>query len=133
MDNMERIDRSPLAIYRDYLAKGELAYQVVRETGQIVYFPRVIAPESGSLTLDWHVSSGNGTVYATTVMHRRDELDQNLVLVDMDEGFRVLSRVVNCDPLDIKIGDRVSATIFRDSNDIPIPVFEQQRRNAHET
>ena len=61
--------QSPLAVYQSHLEKGELAYQWSPEAGRAVFFPRLVCPYTGSNKLEWRVSPGLGTVYATTVVH----------------------------------------------------------------
>ena len=100
--------QSPLAIYQSYLDKGELAYQWSPAAGRAVFYPRVVCPYSGSTELEWRVASGLGTVYATTVTHPFQAGEPyNIVLVDCDEGFRMMSRVEGIDPMAVKIGMRV--------------------------
>jgi len=91
---MERIAESPLAVYQAHLEKGELAYQWSPDAQQAVFYPRVICPFTGSDRLEWRVSAGLGTVYATTVTHpAREGEPYNVALIDCDEGFRLMSRV----------------------------------------
>ena len=71
---------SPLALFRDYLQRGELAYQFDAASGQPVFFPRVIAPGTGN-AVEWRVSGGKGTVHAATVISPRGEPPYNVVLV----------------------------------------------------
>jgi len=72
--------------------------------------------------LQWRVSAGLGTVYAVTVAHPRDASDPyNIVLVDLDEGFRMMSAVTGDEPVPIVIGARVEVA-WRDG-DPPVPVF----------
>ena len=49
--------------------QGELAYQWSPEANRAVFYPRVVCPYSGSDRLEWRVSTGLGTVYATTVTY----------------------------------------------------------------
>src|SRR5206468_5405796 len=60
---------SPLATYISHLEKGDLAYQFSPAADRAVFFPRVICPFTGSDKLEWRVSKGRGTVYATTIVH----------------------------------------------------------------
>ena len=57
--------------------------------------------------------SGGGTVYSTTVVRRKsaDGGDYNVCLVDLAEGPRMMSRVVNVPPAEVKIGMAVRARI----------------------
>lgn len=116
------LDQSPLGTYLEHLKKGELAYQVTA-SGEAVFYPRVVAPVTGG-DLDWRVSKGLGTVYSTTVVHYRDEPPLNVVLIDMDEGFRLMSRVEDIDPMHVKIGMRVKFRVHPgDAKQPPYPVF----------
>jgi uncharacterized OB-fold protein len=57
-------------------------------------------------------------------VYYKDEQPLNVALIDMDEGFRLMSRVEDIDPLQVKIGMRVK---FRahpgDQKQPPYPVF----------
>jgi hypothetical protein len=112
---------SPGATYAAHCARGELAYQVDVETGAAVFFPRVMAPGTGA-ALAWRVSAGLGTVYATTVVHTKGEAPHNVALVDVDEGFRMMSRIEGIDPMEVKIGMRVRVRMH--PGEPPYPVFD---------
>ena len=121
---MERIAQSPLAVYQAHLEKGELAYQWSPEAQKAVFYPRVICPYTGSDRLEWRVSAGLGTVYATTVTHPRDGAPYNVALIDLDEGFRLMSRVEEVAPEAVAIGMRVRFRVHRPKGDEPpYPVF----------
>ncbi len=121
---MERIAQSPLAIYEQHLEAGELAYQWSPEAGRAVFYPRVLCPFTGSDRLEWRLSKGLGTVYATTVVHPRDGEPYNVALIDIDEGFRLMSRVEEVPPQEVTIGMRVKFRTHRPGGDEPpCPVF----------
>ncbi len=120
----DAITQSPLEIYMEHCRKGELAYQVCEDDGKPVFFPRVISPGSGSKNLTWHVSKGLGTVYATTTIYRREQKPYNVALIEIDEGFRMMSRVEDIDPEQVKVGMRVKVRIYEgDEKSGPYPVF----------
>ena len=121
---MDRIAQSPLTVYQSYLDRGELAYQWSPEAKRAVFFPRVICPFTGSDRLEWRVSAGLGTVYATTVTHPREGDAYNVALIDCDEGFRLMSRVEDVAPEAVTIGMRVKFRVHRPGADEPAyPVF----------
>jgi uncharacterized protein len=122
---MERMAESPLAVYQAHLEKGELAYQWSIEAQKAVFYPRVICPFTGSNRLEWRVSSGLGTVYATATVHpAREGAPYDVALIDCDEGFRLMSRVEDLAPEAVKIGMRVKFRIDRPGGDeAPYPVF----------
>ena len=115
---------SPYATYLSHLEKGELAYQFSSAADRAVFFPRVLCPYSGSDKLEWRVSKGRGTVYATTIVHPAEGAPFNVALIDVEEGFRLMSRVEDVAPDAVKIGMRVKFRVHKPGgeND-PIPVF----------
>jgi uncharacterized OB-fold protein len=96
-----------------YLRAGRLMIQRSRSTGDYVFYPRLIAPRSGADDLEFVEVSGFGTIYSTTTMRRpaKHGGDYNASVVDLDEGVRMLTRVVDCAPDEVHIGMRVQATI----------------------
>jgi Predicted nucleic-acid-binding protein containing a Zn-ribbon len=117
-------ESSPLARFRDHLQRGELAYQFDTASGQPVFYPRVLGPGTGTPDLEWRVSEGGGTVYAVTVISPRGEPPYNVVLVDMDEGFRLMSRVEEVPADAVHIGMRVRSRVHTPGDGAsPYPVF----------
>ena len=123
---LARATESPMSVYRRHLAQGELAYQYSLEANAPFFYPRVVCPYTGSDQLEWRVSSGLGTVYAATVVHAAKDARYNVVLVELDEGFRLLSRVDGVSPESVAIGLRVKVRIHTpaNANEEPYPVFE---------
>jgi uncharacterized OB-fold protein len=116
--------QSPFRVYLDHLERGELAYQFSLAAGRPVFFPRVLCPFTGSDQLEWRVSAGIGSVYATTVVHPPEGAPYNVALIDCDEGFRMMSRVEEVAPDKVRIGMRVRFRLHRPGGDEPpYPVF----------
>ena len=121
---MQTQTQSPLKTYLDHLERGELAYQFSPTADRAVFYPRVLCPFTGSDQLEWRVSTGAGTVYATTVVHPQEGAPFNVALIDCDEGFRLTSRVEDIAPDDVKIGMRVRFRVHRPGGEEPpCPVF----------
>ena len=121
---MARLERSPLSEYQAHLDKGELAYQWSPAAGRAVFYPRVLCPFTGSERLEWRVSQGLGTVHATSVVFPREGAPYNVALIDMDEGFRLMSRVEEVPPEAVGIGLRVRFRVHRPGGEEPAyPVF----------
>ena len=115
---------SPLGAYLDHLRRGELAYQFSAAANAAVFYPRVICPFTGSDDLQWRISKGLGTVYATTVVTPQKGDPYNVALIDLDEGFRLMSRVEDIPPLDVRIGMRVKFRVHAaEGDEPPYPVF----------
>ena len=121
---MPAASASPLTTYIEHLKRGELGYQFSPSLNKAVFYPRVIAPVTGADDLEWRVSKGLGTVHATTVVHPQQGAPYNVCLVDVDEGFRMMSRVEDIDPKAVKIGLRVAFRVHTPGGDEdPYPVF----------
>ena len=121
----ERAEQSPLAVFQQHCADGELGYQV-DEAGNAIYYPRMCAPGSGSTQLSWKVSKGLGTVYATTTVFPRGGEPYDVSLIDVDEGFRMMARVENLDPMAVVIGMRVKVRMVDGGEEGPAyPVFDR--------
>src|SRR3982074_269580 len=121
---MLKATESPLTTYIAHLKRGELGYQFSPSLGQAVFYPRVIAPKTGKADLEWRVSKGLGTVHATTVVHPQKGDPYNVALIDVDEGFRMMSRVEDIAPTQVRIGMRVKfRTHPAEGDESPYPVF----------
>lgn len=102
---------APAQEYRSRLAAGELVFQRCARCGQAVFYPRVGCPGCGARELRWERSAGDGVLYSITVIHPRDGEPHNVALVDLDEGFRIMSRLVGPGWEGAVIGDRMRARI----------------------
>ncbi len=112
---------SPWGVYQQFCEEGKLAYQVT-PSGQAVFFPRVVAPLTGE-TLTWRISKGEGQVYSSTVIHAKGLDPYNVALIDLDEGFRMMSRVEEIAPYEVSIGMRVKLKMSKDKDGKALPVF----------
>ncbi|MBK7948810.1 MAG: OB-fold domain-containing protein [Deltaproteobacteria bacterium] len=82
-------------------------------------------------SLDWHpkAMSGRGTVYAFILSKhptRPDDAPRLVVLVDLEEGVRMVSNLVDVDVRDVRIGMSVEA-IFRVVDGATLPLFRMAR------
>jgi uncharacterized OB-fold protein len=115
---------SPTEQYIDYCRRGVLGYQFCTASAKAVFYPRLFSPVSVNSPLEWRTSKGLGTVYATTVVYRRNEPPYNVAMIDLDEGFRIMSRVEDIDPESVEIGMRVKLRMHPGTEkQPPYPVF----------
>ena len=107
---------SPAAAFADACRRERLLYGWDPRERRALFPPRALPG------LEWRESTGEGTVYSTTVVRRRGEPPHNLALIDLYEGFRLMSRVDGLAPEAVRIGLRVRLA-FDGSQDPPLPVF----------
>lgn len=103
MQELDR-DKVPARVYAQYLEAGKLAFQLCNDCEASIFYPRVLCPVCGGTSLQWQESTGYGTVYATTAIYRKDAEPYNVTLVDLDEGFRLMSRIEGIPATEIEIG-----------------------------
>jgi uncharacterized OB-fold protein len=114
---------TPTAItqpFWDALRQHKVRLQKCRGCARLIHYPRSRCPNCLSDRLDWTDVSGNGAVYTFTIARRatapqfQDEIPQRIAIVQLDEGPRLTTTLVNVEDADIKVGMRVR------------PVFEDQ-------
>jgi uncharacterized OB-fold protein len=115
------------AQYQQALDEGRFVLQRCGGCEEAVHYPREVCPHCGSDDLSFVPAQGMGTVYAVTTVRRKAEAggDLNVSLIDLDEGPRLMSRVANVPPDQVRIGLRVRARITRDQGH-SLLVFDAQ-------
>ena len=108
--------------YFDALAQGVFEIPRCRDCQKFHFFPRVCCPHCGSQALEWVAPSGKGVVYSVTIVRARQGDDYTVVLVDLEEGPRLMSRVVDMPVEKVAIGMPVQARIDQ-VEDEPLLVF----------
>jgi uncharacterized OB-fold protein len=103
----------PFAQFQGYLTAGRFMIQRSRSTGEYTFYPRTLLPGLGLEDLEWVPASGNGHVYATTTLRRALDRggDFNISIVQLEEGPRVTTRIVDVEPDKVRIGMPVLARI----------------------
>lgn len=126
MTQPTKAEPGPQAAFEAHLAAGRFMLQRARETGEYVFYPKVMAP-SGAMDLEWVAASGLGTVYSITVTRRRDG-SENVALIDLDEGVRMIATVAGVES--VPIGTRVRARIEARPAAAPRVVFDPAEASA---
>lgn len=93
-----------------------LLIQKCSSCGEYQFYPRHICIHCGADTVEWVEASGKGTVHTFTVIHQqgmpgwRDEVPFVAAIIDLAEGVRMTSNVVDVAPTDVTIGMSVEVT-----------------------
>lgn len=106
----------------DAAAEGKLLIGRCRTTGQHFYYPRAVSPFALNGEVDFVEAKGTGTLYSYSTMRRGENTPYVLAYVTLDEGPAVLTNIVDCDPDQIKIGDRMRVK-FIETKGPPVPGF----------
>jgi uncharacterized OB-fold protein len=94
-------------------APSPLHFQRCAACTAAVHPPRTLCPRCGATSLAWKETAAAGTVYSTTAVHTREET-YNVALVDLDEGYRVMTTVRGTEPDAVPIGARVQGRVEDD-------------------
>ncbi len=118
------------APFWDATRRRELLVQWCNSCDHAVFYPREVCPTCLGDDLEWRTAAGTGTVYAVTVEHKpmdprmRDQAPYAIALVDLEEGVRMMTNVVGCDPDSVTAGMPVRVTWEALSDGRNLPQFE---------
>lgn len=94
-----------------------------------IFYPRKNCPECWSSNLDWRESSGKAKVFSYSVTYEgvesmfQEELPIILAWVDLPEGVRLNTNILDCDPDDVKFGMDVEVVFKEATDEITMPYF----------
>lgn len=94
------------------------------------YPPATLCSNCGGTDLVWQDASGRGTVYAHGRLARpyhprhKDRLPLVLAQVDIDEGLRLMTNLVDVSPEAVRVGDKVEVGFETFPDGGVIPVFK---------
>ena len=115
--------------YWEGCGRGEIVLQRCGACAKVQHRPRAICASCLSDDIEHFVASGRGQVYTYTVTHQnnargfREACPYVLAYVELDEGPRLLTNVVGCDPESVRIGMPVVADFTPPEEDLAVPRF----------
>ena len=113
----------------DATRNGKLLVQICEDCNARIFFPRKQCPDCWSVNLDWMEASGKAEIYAFSVTYEgveavfRDDLPIVLAWVDLPEGIRMQTNIIDCDPESIEIGQQVEVVFKKVTDEITLPYF----------
>ncbi|MFQ5477439.1 MAG: Zn-ribbon domain-containing OB-fold protein [Candidatus Binatia bacterium] len=111
--------------------KGELRFQRCSNCGVWRHVPREICAACGSWAWSWEKSGGRGRVFTWTIAERalhpgfKDHTPYAPVVVEMEEGPRLLSEVKDCGPPELEIGMEVEVVFDEVTAEVTLPRFRR--------
>ena len=111
--------------------RGELMVQRCLDCEGYVFIPQPACTHCLSENMEWVQSSGKGVIHTFAIVHRgptppfRDRAPYVPVIVELEEGPRMPSNLVECepDPENIKVGMAVEVVFQALDDNITIPYF----------
>jgi uncharacterized OB-fold protein len=115
------------AAFWDAASESRLVAQRCAECQRLRHPPRPMCPYCGSLAVELTELSGHGVVYSYAVVHhpqhRAFEYPVVVVLVDLDEGVRLLSNLTDVPTADLRIGMPVEVHFVPTVGGMAVPQF----------
>lgn len=110
--------------------EGRLLLQRCRCCERLQFYPRTICAHCHSAAPEWVEAAGLGSIASFTVVRRAISPDgvapYVIALVDLAEGPRMMTRIVACQPEELRIGRAVRLRFESWADDTPMPVFTLQ-------
>ncbi len=99
------------------------------DCGRPHHYPRPFCPFCWSERVEWEQASGRGTLYTYSTVYVNDmppfneQLPYVAAVVDLEEGPRVMTNLVDCDPAELRVGQDVEVTYRQITEEFTVPVF----------
>jgi uncharacterized OB-fold protein len=112
----------------DAAGEGRLVLPRCDMCATVIWYPRAFCPACGSSSVSWIDAAGTGYVYSCTVVRKgqgayREAAPYVVAYVELDEGPRMMTNVVDCDPDAVAIGMRVEVTFDATDKGTALPRF----------
>ncbi len=114
--------------------RRELRFQRCTACGAWRHVPREMCAGCGAFDWEWARSGGRGTVFTWTTVVRAlhpalaAETPYAAVVIEMEEGVRILSRVVDTPPDRLEVGMPVEVVFEDVTPEVTLPRFRRVRR-----
>ncbi len=113
------------AFFWDGLTQRKLLFQSTG--GRLRHPPGPMDPVTGSLDFDIIEASGRGTIHSFVVVHQPKmpgfDYPLPVVLVDLEEGVRIVANMIDAAPEDVAIGRAVTADFVEVEPGYVLPAF----------
>ncbi|MBA3304279.1 MAG: Zn-ribbon domain-containing OB-fold protein [Actinomycetota bacterium] len=113
----------------DAAREGKLLIKRCGACGEAFFYPRPFCPGCWSDDVGWEEASGRAVLYTYSVVRRNDlppfpdRVPYVAAVVDLEEGPRMMTNVVGCDPDDVAVGMALTVEFRQETDEVTVPVF----------
>ena len=114
-------------------ARHELVLQICRSCGAVRHPPRPVCPACLSWEYTWQRASGRGRVWSWVIAHPpvlpafADKAPYNVVVVELDEGVRMVGNMINVANDEIHEGIKVEVAWEDVEDGVTLPQWRPMR------
>jgi uncharacterized OB-fold protein len=100
-----------------------------RRSGRHFFYPRAFDPQTWSADVEWVEVSGRATLHTYSVVRQNDlppwpsRVPYVVAIVELEEGPRLMTNIVGCEPGDLEIGMPLVVAWEERSGELTVPVF----------
>lgn len=115
--------------YWEAARRHELVLPRCNNCSRFHFYPRILCPYCKHASLTWEKVSGRGTIYSFTVSRvpispaYQDDVPYVVALVELEEGPRIMTNIVDCTPEQVKIGLPVEVCFQDVTDEVTLPQF----------
>ncbi len=128
------LDDGVAAPYWAGAARHELVLPWCDHCDQVFFPPRLMCPQCWQRDINWRQVSGTGTVWTFTEVHVAFyddtwavDVPYVVAVVELEEGPRLLTNLIDADPEALSIGDPVELEFIERAESVTLPVFRVSR------
>ena len=103
--------------------EGKLMVGKCSACAKVHHYPRPLCPFCFSDKVSQVQANGNGTVYSYSVSRRVGPVVFCIAYVQLDEGVKMLTNIVDCDLDTVKIGQKVKVVFKKSGNGTAVAMF----------
>lgn len=116
--------------YWDACKRHEFVLPRSRTTNEFFFYPRAISPgEDMSADIEWVKASGKAKVWTYAIHHMgptkayKGEPPYVVALVETEEGVKMMTNIVDCDPREVSVGMDVEVVFDDVTPEVALPKF----------
>ena len=116
--------------YWDSCKKHELLLPKSKATNKFFFYPRAFSPGDDMSDVVWEKASGKAKVWTFSIHHMgptkayKGDGAYVVALVETEEGIKMMTNIINCDPNDVHVGMDVEVIFDDVTPEVTLPKFQ---------
>lgn len=118
------------SVFWENCKQERLVLQECQDCSKFYFYPRILCPHCMSSNVEWKEVSGSGKIYSFTIARRpagpafKEDLPYAVGLIELDEGPRMMSNIINIPVDDIRCDMPVKVKFEAVNEQFTLPKFE---------